>query len=139
MRRSIAPRVVLAALVALAAWACDSGNTVIPTAPTPNYVTSTFEGTLTVNGAQTFSFPAVTAGTVKSTLTSLGPDSGLEIGMSLGTWSGSVCTLVVTDDSVAQGATVTATSSAGGALCVRVYDVGQLVAPLPFLLTVVHP
>jgi len=136
----MAPRVVFAALLALAAWACDSGNPLYPTAPTPTYVTDTFEGTLTVNGAQVFSFTAVTAGNVTSTLTSLGPDSDIKIGMSLGTWSGTQCTLVVTNDSVGQGDTVTATSSAGGALCVRVNDpAGRLVEPLPFLLTVVHP
>ncbi len=139
MRRSISRTFFALVVAASAAWACGgtSNNPFNPTPPAPE--TLTFDGTLTPNGAQTFSFPANYSGTVTATLTSFGPDSPLTVGLSLGTWSGSACTLVVTNDSATQGTVVTATSSSAGSLCVRVYDVGTLTEALPFIVTVVHP
>ena len=125
---------------ATTAWACGgtTSNPFNPTPPAPETVT--FNGSLAPNGAQTFGFPANYSGTVTATLTSLGPDSTLAVGLALGTWSGSACTLVVTNDSIAQGGVVTATSSSAGSLCVRIYDPsGAVTQALPFVITIVHP
>jgi ABC-type nitrate/sulfonate/bicarbonate transport system permease component len=127
-------------LAAFAAWSCSTSTTPIPTLPTPVYVTDTFSGTLSMNGAITFPFGTSTAGTVTATLTSLGPDSPLLVGVAVGTWSGSVCSIVLPNDQAAQGAVVTASASSAGSFCVRIYDAGaRLTKPLPFVLTVVHP
>jgi len=127
--------------MALAAWACGDDapqSPASPTDPVPTTVTETFSGTLTVNGAATFPFSTL-AGTVTANLTSLGPDSTLAISMSLGTWSGTVCQIVLANDAAVQGSTVVGTASTASSLCVRVLDVGNLVEPLPFVVTVVHP
>ena len=140
MRRSISRTFLVLVAVATTAWACGgtTNNPFNPTPPAPT--TETFSGTLTVNGAQTFAFPANYSGTVTATLTSFGPDSPLAVGLALGTWSGSACSLVVTNDSAAQGTVVTATSSSAGSLCVRISDAGgTLTETLPFIITVVHP
>lgn len=140
MRRSI-PRPVLAVVVvALTIWACgDNGTVDTPTSPTEpvETVTETFAGTLTPNGARTFPFSAL-AGAVTATLTTLGPDSTLAVGLSLGTWSGSVCQIVLANDNAVQGSIVVGEASTISSLCVRVYDVGNLDEPLDFVVTVTH-
>ncbi len=141
MRRSI-HRKLLVVVTALTIWACDdAGTTTTPTTPTttPQTTTETFEGDLNPNGAKTFPFNAQAAGTITATLTSLGPDSTLKIGMSLGTWNGSACQIVLANDNAVQGSVVTGTASSAGSLCVRVYDVGDLVEPIAFVVTVIHP
>jgi hypothetical protein len=140
MRRSISRTLLVVVAAATTAWACGgtANNPFNPTPPAPE--TLTFDGTLAPNGAQTFPFPANYSGTVTATLTSFGPDSSLAVGLALGTWSGSVCSLVVTNDAATQGTVVTATSSSAGSLCVRIYDAGgTLTETLPFTITVVHP
>jgi hypothetical protein len=141
MRRSISRTLLAVVAAAATTWACGGttpNNPFNPTPPPPE--TLTFPGTLTPGGAQAFGFPANYSGTVTATLTSLGPDSTLAVGLALGTWSGSACTLVVTNDSITQGGVVTATSSSAGSLCVRISDAGgTLTQALPFVITVVHP
>lgn len=141
MRRSIHPKLFVVA-IALTIWACgDAATTTTPTTPTATTptTTETFEGDLNPNGAKTFPFTTQAAGTVTATLTSLSPDSTLTIGMSLGTWNGSACQIVLANDNAIQGAVITGTVSSTGSLCVRVYDVGKLVEPIAFVVTVVHP
>jgi len=140
MRRSISRTLLAVVAVAATAWACGgtTNNPFYPTPPDPQTVT--FDGTLAPNGAQTFPFPANYSGTVTATLTSFGPDSTTAVGLALGTWSGSVCTLVVTNDSITQGGVVTATSSSAGSLCVRISDpAAVLTKATPFTITIVHP
>jgi hypothetical protein len=127
-------------LAALLSWACDDPVD-LPTQPSgsaPETTTETFSGNLTVNGARTFPFSSL-AGTVTATLTSLGPDSQVAVGFSLGTWSGSVCNIVLANDNAVQGTVVVGTAGTLGSLCVRIYDVGNLTGTLPFELTVEHP
>ena len=121
------------------AGACDSGDgPTNPSDPTPGpLVTETFAGTLTVNGGQTFNFPAGGAGEVVATLTATTPDNAV-MGIALGTWTG-VCQIVLANDNASRGNGVTAVASSFGHLCVRVYDVGQLTSSSTFTVTVIHP
>jgi len=139
MRRSIHRSVLAVVVAALTAGACGDKGTETPTTPTEvvETVTETFSGTLTPNGARTFPFSAL-AGSVTAVLTTLGSDSTLAVGLSLGTWSGSVCQIVLANDNALQGSFVVGEASSVSSLCVRVYDVGDLVEPLDFVVTVTH-
>jgi hypothetical protein len=142
MQRSI--RHSLLALVAaagLAAAGCDSGDA--PTGPSdpgppPPTVTETFSGSLTVNGGQSFNFSSQAAGAVTATLTDIAPEDAI-VGLSLGTWNGTVCQVVLANDNTSRGITVTGQVSAIGSLCARVYDAGKLDGSVDFTITVVHP
>jgi hypothetical protein len=142
MHRSMV-RPLAALTLALCLAACDSGNDPgIPTAPTaPPIVTETFSGTVNQNGAVTHNFNTTTSGSVTATLTTLGPDSTQIIGMSLGTWNGTVCQIVLANDRATQGTVIIGGVSAFGSLCVRAYDVGTISPETPFTyeITIAHP
>jgi hypothetical protein len=122
--------------------ACGDDDPTTPTTPTtPPTVTDTFSGTINQNGAATHEFSTQASGTVTATLSTLAPDSTAVIGLSLGTWNGSSCQLVITNDRATQGSVVTGGVSSFGSLCVRIYDVGSVTSAQPFAyeVTVVHP
>jgi hypothetical protein len=142
MRRLI-PGLLLLAVVSAGAAGCNDNNnntTVTPT-PTPptTTVTEVFSGSLSTNGASTYPFSATAGGTVTVTLTTLSPDATLPVGLSLGTWTGSACQVVIANDSAAQAAAISGTVTSAASLCVRVYDVGKVTSPVDYTVTVVHP
>lgn len=138
MTRLIRTAALLA--IVLASFACNSDDDNIPTNPTPPPTTTvTFSGTVNRNGAVTHTFATQASGTVTATLTTLSPDSALRIGLALGTWNGAVCQIVLPNDNATQGTVVTGGVSALGNLCVRIYDVGNVVDPVAYEVTVVHP
>ena len=59
----------------------------LPTTPDPVFVTETFTGTLTVNGARTHNVFTSATGAVTATLTSLGENPPAKVGFSMGTLS----------------------------------------------------
>ncbi len=132
--------VVLVAAVALLAAGCDKQTTTptTPTAPTVQ-VTESFSGTLSTNGAATFSFTASATGYVTASIKALSPDSTLRVGLGLGTWNGVTCQVVLANDLAGQGLSVTGSVASAADLCVRIYDIGQVTVPTTFELTVVHP
>jgi hypothetical protein len=127
------------AMLVLALAACGDDDVTPPTGPTPDPITETFSGMVNRNGAATHNFSTQASGTLTATLTTLGPDSALIVGMSLGTWNGSACQLVITKDDATQGTVITGGVSSLGSLCVRIYDVGNIVDPINYEITVVHP
>jgi hypothetical protein len=133
-------------VLALGTCACgspSSSTTTTPTVTAPTTTsTDTFTGTLTTNGAASYPFTALAAGSILVTLTSLGPDSAATIGLSIGTWNGSVCTVNtgLFIDTAAQGTVLSATVNAASSLCVRVYDAAaKITTPLTYTVTAVHP
>ncbi|HVL65904.1 MAG TPA: hypothetical protein VM364_01450 [Vicinamibacterales bacterium] len=125
---------------ALLAAGCD--NTIDnPTgpAPTPEMKTSTFEGSINVNGAATHTFDVSANGTVTASLTEILPDPAVAVGFALGTWNGTNCQLVITKDDAIQGQALIGNSSGVGTLCVRIHDTGRLTARLTYKVTVNHP
>lgn len=120
--------------------ACDNPGTV-PVAPTTPGVSTTesFSGSISVNGATTYQFSSSARGTVTATLTTVGPDSTLVIGVALGTWNGTACQVLLANDAAAQGATVLGSVSGVGILCLRVYDPGKLTAAATYTVDVTHP
>ena len=131
---------LLLSVAALTATAACDDNTLVSTNPTPIVTTSeTFTGTLTRNGAVTHQFSVSSRGNVTATLTKIDPDSGMTIGISLGTWNGTSCQTILANDQATVNSTLLGTVSGVGNLCVRVYDVGKLTASQNYSIDVVHP
>jgi hypothetical protein len=131
--------VVVALPLMLAVSACESALDTIPTTPDPVAVTETFTGTVNINGAATHTFFTTATGQVTATLTSLGDDPPAQIGISLGTYAGSTCSLVLTNDKAVVTSVVSGVvTTLGGSLCVRIYDVGSLTASVPYEIKVDH-
>ena len=148
MRRSIGRTVRhggLAALIALAsvvAAACSDNNTpTTPTTPiTPSVPTTTETvcGSLTLNGAATHVFASTVAGSVTVQITAVDPSASQVFGLSLGTWNGSSCQVVIANDAAVLNSIVTGQVTAATNLCARVYDVGRLTDALSYTITVIH-
>jgi hypothetical protein len=128
-------------VIGLVLTAACSDNTV--TTPTPTTttttVTDTFDGTLNRNGGRTHTFAVPSAGPVTATLAALAPNSALVIGLSLGTWNGTACNIVLANDQATQSSTVNGNIGSAGNLCVRVYDVGNIGDPVTYQITATHP
>jgi hypothetical protein len=122
-------RALLVPLLGMVA-ACGQKDPFLPTGPStpPTVVSETFSGVLTKNSAYTHPFVVADAGDVSVFLTvsidAAHPDNMIPIGVSLGTWNGTACAIVIANDNVSQGSSITGRATAAGNLCVRVYDVG---------------
>lgn len=146
-------RALLAAAVAAVASACgDNNNFSTPTGPTtpPTVVSETFSGTLLKNAAYTHPFAVNDAGDVSVfLLQSVDPahpdNNAIPIGVSLGTWNGISCAVVIASDSIMPVSTdkpsqgrLTGRATAAGNLCVRVYDVGFVPGTANYELLIDH-
>jgi hypothetical protein len=145
---SVVPLLVAALIVS----ACESEQTASTiTTPTPVTKTDTFAGRVTVNGATTFTFATVAGGAVTATVKTVefvtpppqpDPDNPVTvpaIGFALGRVDGNSCILSVTNEQAVAGSVISAVASGAGNLCLRVYDVGSVTAPLTFSVDVEHP
>ena len=126
----------------LSITACGKDDAAAPTSPTPTpppTITETFSGSINRNGAATHTFLAQASGTVTVTLTTLAP-AGLEaIGLSLGTWNGTSCQIVIANTAAAKDAVILGIASSAGNLCIFVQDVGKIATAASYEITVVHP
>lgn len=127
-------------LVVIAAAGCDGDISKIPTTPTPDPVTETFTGQVNVSGSSTTNFFTTATGSVVATLTSLGDNPPEKVGFSMGTMSGSTCSVILRNDAAVVTSVITGTvTSLAGSLCISVYDVGALTETVPYTFTVTHP
>jgi hypothetical protein len=119
--------------------ACDDPGPTTPevTETTTVTVTETFTGTLNRNGAIAFPFDVFAAGTATATIQGL-PET-TTIGFTMGTWNGVGCTAVLSNDNANQNLQLVGSVGSSGTLCLRVYDVGRLTAPITFTVSVSHP
>ena len=92
---------------------------------------------MTVNGAVTQPFVVLTAGTRRGQTRRPRADRR-RVGLSIGTWNGVACQIVLANDNAASGASVTGTATVTGNYCVRVYDVGKLTQAAGYQITVTH-
>jgi hypothetical protein len=141
MFRRIACGILLSATAALAA-AC--GDTTTGPTPTPTMITETFTGNVNPAGGATHSFITLTGGSIKATLTAVGPDATKNVGFSLGTFNSTLntCTVVFDNPAALQAFEFSANASSIGAYCVRIYDNGNITTdnvPYSYTITVVHP
>jgi hypothetical protein len=115
----------------------DSGDSTV-TQPPPT-LTETFSGTLTLNGAAAYPFTVTGSGNITAQLTTLMPDATKPVGLSLGTWNGSICQIVLDNPNTVQGSVVVGTASTTGSFCVRIYDAsGTVVDPQTYVIDVFH-
>ena len=139
-RRAVLLIPVLAAAAACGGSATDATGTLPSVQPT--VLTETFSGTLNRNSAYTHPFSVRDAGTVSVFLImsadTRNPDNAIPIGVSLGTWNGASCAIVIANDNVSPGSSITGQATAAGNLCVRVYDVGFLPAATAYELLIDH-
>ena len=152
MQRLFWRALLVVAVVGTAAACDDNNNFSTPTGPTtpPTVLTETFSGTLVKNAAFTHPFTVNDAGDVSVFLLQSAdpahPDNNaIPIGVSLGTWNGVSCAVVIASDSImpvntdnpSQGR-LTGRATAAGNLCVRVYDVGFVPGSATYELLIDH-
>ena len=136
------------AMIAVLAVACNRDTPTSPsttgtstTVASPT-VTEEFTGTLPVGGYSFYSFTVTMNGTVNLTLSTIGGSnvpSSVWVGMGLGVPSGEDCTASAVVNTQA-GSTAQLTGTyAPGTYCARVYDIGNLVAPAQFNVSIAYP
>ena len=139
------PTLLIAPLAALL-WACGGGavESIQPT-PEPTVLIVTFSGTLGRNSAFTHPFAVTDSGNVSvyllTSADTRNPEtSAIPLGVSLGTWNGSACAVVIANDQMAPGTSLplTGRATAAGNLCVRVYDVGYVPVSANYELLIDH-
>ena len=124
--------------------ACGEKDPFLPTGPStpPTLQTETFTGTLTRNSAYTHPFSVTDSGDVSVFLITSADardaSTAIPIGVSLGTWNGAACAIVIANDKVAPGSSISGRATAAGNLCVRVYDVGYVPAASTYELLIDH-
>jgi hypothetical protein len=129
---------LLLAVAALSAGACN--NTSTAPDPVPDPVTDVYSGTLTPNGGVTHTFVTPRSGSIEARLSALAPDGTVIIGISLGTWNGNACQVILANDKATLGSLVSGATSSSGNFCVRVYDsAGNVTEPVSYDVQVVHP
>jgi hypothetical protein len=143
--RTVASLVFLLVAAAVMAGCGDDDPPTAPDTPAPVAKIDTFglpeeQETLTKNGARTHAFTVEQTGSVSATLTSLGGEEGLVVGLSLGTWNGESCQIIIANDKFLKGtsAPVSGTANGTGNFCVRIYDVGKLTGDVGYSIAVTH-
>ena len=128
---------VLACALAVSAAACGDDNTT-PTSTTETK-TETFTGTIAPSGTKTHTFSVGVAGQLSVVLNSVAPLSTLAIGVSLGSWDGTNCTVVAANVNARAGTTAVLSGTANPAnFCLQVYDSGNLTSDVDYNITVTH-
>jgi hypothetical protein len=134
---------VCAGLALVAAAACQTGddsNVTLPTTPAP-VTTERFAGTLDVKKNVTHDFTIVLSGGLLTvTLTAAGPPANIVMGLAVGTFDGTTCTILTNGSTnTAAGANPQLSGTLnGGRYCVQVSDVGNQTAAVTYAVTVTH-
>jgi hypothetical protein len=139
MPRSLTVLVLLTAVCL--STACGDDDDDLPTNPTPPVqVSETVSGTLNPFSARNHEFLAGNPGEVRVTVTALNPDDPTTVGLSVGTWNGVACQVVVDRNVTPLNGAVIGTATSAGTLCARIYDssASGLPAPVEYTLTILH-
>ncbi|MBI3494247.1 MAG: hypothetical protein HY047_21070 [Acidobacteria bacterium] len=140
-------RLRLAVLVSALAIGCGqttdtTSSTTSTTAPTTAPTTENFTGTVAVGGSDVHPFNVLLAnGQLNIILTAAGPPPTIQMGLAVGTYSASTCTIFQNGSvTTAAGATAQLAGTAvnAGTYCVQVSDVGNQSAPVTYAVTVIH-
>lgn len=141
MKRLLA--VLLVGVTPLVAASCDNGGSsdTTPTSPSAALVTENFTGTVDPGGTAVNQFSVTTSGNqVNVLLTAAGPPATIYMGLGVGTYASSTCTLLTNGSVLAQaGATAQLSGTVNaGTYCVEVFDVGNQTAQISYTVTVTH-
>ena len=133
---------LFAGMVLLAAAACqtnDDSNFTLPTVQAP-VTTDRFAGTLGLNEKAVHDFRIILSGGLLTvTLTAAGPPATIPMGLGVGTFDGTTCTLL-NNGSVTTPAGASPQLSGtlnGGRYCVQVSN-GNQASPVTYAVTVTH-
>jgi len=137
--------IVVTLSLASATAAC--GIEVTPTAPTTastpaaTRTTEEFSGSLAPLGLSTQTWVVSAAGPVDITLTSVAPLATLALGVEVGTWNGTSCSVITKNDNARAGVIALTGVAAAGNYCVTVYDSGNIApdATVTYTVQVLHP
>jgi hypothetical protein len=124
----------------LAAAGCDDATTATsPTVTSP--VTELFSGQFIPGGSAARAFTAASAGTVSITLSQLGPQTGLVVGLGIGIpqANGSGCLMTQVVEAGASTSAQLTVQVDAGTYCVRLHDLGTLTSQVAFTVTIVRP
>ena len=125
-------------LIATTFIGCGSNNTpTAPTQPAPVTIVQSFSDTLNVNGARTPSFTVDRGGAVSAQIKALS-DQAATIGVSLGTFNGAACAIIISNTAAVLNTAVSGTAQSTGQFCVWVNDVGKLTAGVDYTIDVTH-
>lgn len=130
---------VLAISLVLPFLTAGCGDPIAPATPTPvtPTVTESFSDTLLVFGTNTHQFTVQQVGGLKVSVDNVAP--GAAVGLGVGTPSTGGCALLGNLTAVpGPSPQLSGTATVAGAFCVSVYDVGNLVEPVTYTVTVLH-
>lgn len=136
---------LLAFIAAMAAGCGDNATTTTPTTTSDVRSNETFGATLNPGQSQFYSFTTISPGTTEITLISIRPTGSVSttlspvVGLGLGTPQATDCALssatTTTPGLKAQVSVATNVST----YCVKIADVGNLIAAVDYTIRVVHP
>ena len=130
---------ILAVVLGLSLATVGCSDPVAPATPTPAVptVTDTFNGTLLILGSNTHQFTVQQIGGIRVSVTGVTP--GAAVGVGVGTPSGANCVLLQNLTAVpGPSPQISGTATITGTFCVSVFDVGNLVESVNYIVTVLH-
>jgi hypothetical protein len=128
---------IVAIGLAFLASACSDPTPPVTPTPVPATITEVFTGTLLKAGNNTIPFTVQQVGALKVTLTAVNPPAAL--GLGIGTPSTGVCVAFQQANVVPGGPpALSGTATVSGNFCVSIYDIGNLVEPVSYTVTVQH-
>ena len=134
-------RSFVAFCVVVAALGCACSDPVVPAAPTPvaPTITETFTGTLLQLGANSHPFSVQQIGGIKVSITKIEPSAAVSVGVGTPSTASGTCLAISSLTAVAsEGTQISGTATLVGSFCVAVSDVGNLVEPVTYSITVLH-
>jgi len=134
MNRPVVRRYASAALLAVALTSCGEST---PATPTPTITTETFTGTLVPGQKVVHPYVVKAAGQVTTTVTALS-GAGF-IGIGVGTWDGTTCTVGAHAENVMTGGYFLTAVPSSQNMCTLVYDVSSIATTATYTVTVSHP
>ena len=134
-------RNLFAAVVIFAVFAAACSDPIVPAAPTPvaPTITDTFTGTLLQGGSNSHPFTVQQVGGIRVSITNIDPSAAVSLGIGTPSTASGVCLASSSLTTVASdGAQLSGTATITGNFCVAVSDVGNLVEPVSYSVTVIH-
>src|SRR5262245_28532235 len=123
--------------VAVCTGGCADPPAPVTPTPAPPTLTETFTGQLLVLGSNSHTFTVQQIGGLRVTINGVTPPAAVGIGV--GTPSGATCLPIQNLTAVANpSAQISGTATITGIFCVLIYDVGGLVEPVNYTITVLH-
>lgn len=131
------------AIVAMLATAGCGGSPLSPTEVEEfnalTTVTENFSGSVAVGTTVSHAFAVTKAGSVTLTLTDITPDSGVLVGLGLGGWDGTNCSIQISTSEGKLNEVYQASTSGAGNFCVAIGDPGTFAGDIGYTVKITHP